>query len=220
MKNIIALLKEQNAERMNKAIERLTNCEYKEEALKNYSTATRWNQYQAGKIDREKAVEYATKRITREYTKSLDKDLEKIATAEQAEQPETITINVTWNRNKIWGYNPTAEITITTAHSARTYTGHASGCGYDKESAAVCNALNESPEALKALYSAKEKAIEAGNTSTSNAELIEYGAGYGAIPYYEGGVGMNSIVRVLTKCGLNMKHEHSGKHSNYYFLEA
>lgn len=58
----------------------------------------------------------------------------------------TISIAIEYKRNRTWGWNPTATVTAS-LDGVRTDTtiGMASGCGYDKLSAAVCHAFGENP---------------------------------------------------------------------------
>ena len=58
---------------------------------------------------------------------------------------EHIQINVNWIKSRMWGYCPRAEVWVR-GKDAPTYyaTGTASGCGYDKESAAIDSALSDS----------------------------------------------------------------------------
>lgn len=58
----------------------------------------------------------------------------------------TISINIEYKRNRTWGWNPTATVTaVLDGVRTDTTTGTASGCGYDKLSAAVCYAFRENP---------------------------------------------------------------------------
>lgn len=58
----------------------------------------------------------------------------------------TISINIDYKRNRTWGWNPTATVTASLdGVRTDTTTGTASGCGYDKLSAAVCYAFRENP---------------------------------------------------------------------------
>lgn len=59
-------------------------------------------------------------------------------------------ITVAWKRSSVWGACPTAEATATlyegnVPRRRDTGMGHASGCGYDKRSAAVNKALYDLP---------------------------------------------------------------------------
>lgn len=58
----------------------------------------------------------------------------------------TISINIEYKRNRTWGWNPTATVTASLdGVRTDTTTGTASGCGYDKLSAAACRAFRENP---------------------------------------------------------------------------
>lgn len=58
----------------------------------------------------------------------------------------TISIAVEYKRSRTWGWNPTATVTASLdGVRTDTTTGMASGCGYDKLSAAVCEAFSENP---------------------------------------------------------------------------
>ena len=110
--------------------------------------------------------------------------------------------------------------------NAGTFTGTASGCGYDKESAAIAEALNQCDSVLQLLYTYKENALAAGESDESktascgrsNCSIIGYGAGYGAIPYFEGGVGSSCFWSILKKCGFTVTGHH-GTHSDFYTIE-
>ena len=58
----------------------------------------------------------------------------------------TISIAVEYKRSRTWGRNPTATVTASLdGVRTDTTTGTASGCGYDKLSAAVCGAFSRNP---------------------------------------------------------------------------
>lgn len=198
--------------------------------IRNESTATRWKQYQSGEITREKAVEYATRRRLKEIDRETIKKQDKLLRARDADDIKNVSISIEWKRSTVWGYNPTATATINGIYQ---FTGTASGCGYDKRTAAVGAALNQSIIILKMLYTAKEKALatmpaekieaaKAGYASgcETNADFIHYGAGYGVLPYFEGGVGMTSFRGVFEACGLKCTHSHETKTTDYYYFEV
>lgn len=197
--------------------------------IKNESTATRWKQYQNGEITREKAVEYATRRRLKEIDRETIKKQDKLLRARDAEEIKSVSISVDWKRSNTWGYNPTATVIINGIYE---YRGTASGCGYDKETAAVGTALNQSIIILKMLYTAKEKALASMPPEESeaakkgyiegcetNRAFIHYGAGYGVLPCFEGGVGMTSFRGVFEACGLKCTHTHETKHTDFYYFE-
>ena len=196
--------------------------EKNDNGIKQNSTARRWDQYQHGEITREKAIEYAQRRRFKEIDNETIKKQNKLLQARDAAEIKSVSISVTWKRSATWGYNPTAEIIVNGIYQ---YSGHASGCGYDKRTAAVGGALNQSDIVLKALYTAKEKALKKApasikkNPDASNADLIHYGAGYGVLPYFEGGVGMESFCGVFEACGLKCTHSNSTNYSDYYYFE-
>lgn len=191
--------------------------------LKEHSTETRWKQYQAGTISREKAVELATRRAIKEIEKTAAAKLAKLERVANAPELTFISVSVDWVRSRTWGYNPYVEIRTNTG----TYRGKASGCGYDKESAAIADALNQCDSVLKALYQLKENGLREGKTDESktaccgrsNHDICGYGAGYGAIPYFEGGVGASCFWGILKKCGFTTRGNHSGKHTDFYSVE-
>lgn len=175
--------------------------------LQRYLTANRWAAYQAGKIDRKKAVELATVRAFREIDTQERKKIDQLKTAETAPELQYIYINVEWSKSRTWGAIPHAEIRT----NAGIYTGTAGGCGYDKESAAVAEALNKSPEIMRVLYELKEK-----HPTTPHRDLFGYGSGYGELPYFEGGVGVSCFESILNQCGYTLTACNSGKMWNYY----
>ena len=54
------------------------NKKHSDNGLRRYSTETRWNQYQDGKIDREKAVSFAIKREEKNKEKQIIAKLDKL----------------------------------------------------------------------------------------------------------------------------------------------
>lgn len=202
-----------------------------DEGIKRYSTARRWDQYNAGEISREKAVELAAARMEKQEAKHTGEKLEKLEKAAAAPELIDVTISVEWKRSSVWGYNPAATVTIHTENGWSQYTGSASGCGYDKRTAAIGAALNQSDSIKKMLYRVKEAALANMGAdeiaaqkkgyvfgSESNRNYINYGAGYGVLPYFEGGVGIASFKGVFEKCGYPCRQEHETKHNDYYFF--
>lgn len=201
--------------------------------IKLYSTDTRLNQYTNGLISREKAVEYAKKRAKKELEKSLSKDIAMLDNIASAPTMHGIYIIVEWKQNRTWGNNPHATVNVHTTSSPETYTGKASGCGYDKRSTAVSNALNQSFSALKVLCDKKEKILE-------SMEKLEYlmpfdeffesvnskirntlGAGvsyYNVIPKFEYGVGIKSTLEVFEKLSFETISNELARKSDYYTI--
>lgn len=198
--------------------------------IEKESTPLRWKQYKNGEITRETAVKYAIRRRLKEIDGETIKKQDKLLRAKDADEIKNVSISIEWKRSATWGYNPTATVTVNGIYQ---FTGTASGCGYDKRTAAVGEALNKSIVILKMLYTAKEKAlatmpneeIEAakagyGPECETNANFIHYGAGYGVLPYFEGGVGITSFHGVFEACGMRCTHSHETKTTDYYYFET
>ncbi len=197
--------------------------------LRLYSTPAKWEAYKAGQITREKAVELATVRGLRELDKREKKKLDKIAAAEAAPALSFIDISVEWKKSRTWGAIPS----VTVRTSDGVYYGAASRWGYDKESAAIAEALNQSPAVLKVLYTLKEKGLKRPpaqgralnpfhpqpireDLRSSNSIC---GAGHDILPYFEGGVGSSCFWSILEKCGYSCRHTASGKGFDAYSVE-
>lgn len=194
-----------------------------ERGLKQYSTPKKWEAYQGGTLSREKAVEIAVKRGEKEIDKWHEEQLAKLRTAAAAPDLGFVSVSVEWSKNRTWGANPTA----TARTSGGVFTGYASGCGYDKESAAVAEALNQSPAVMRTLYTAAENAmesgkapVETGNTScVSWRDILGYGSGYSLLPYFEGGVGVSCFWSIFKVCGYDCRSAGSGKMFDAYTVE-
>ena len=120
--------------------------------IKRYSTDTRWNQYQSGIITREKAVEFAIKRMEKKRDNDLILKLDKLIKVTEVPDLLSASVAVEYNKSRTWGYCPSVEVQ---SNNGKT-SGHASGCGYDKESAAVAEAFNKNNSFLKVrLFSRK-----------------------------------------------------------------
>lgn len=190
--------------------------------INHYGTNLTISKYKNGELEEEKAYIKALKRAINENNKYLQEALKKMKIAENAEELTYIKINVDWVRNRTWGRNPKVELWTNCGY----YTGSASGCGYDKESAAVAEALNQSAEVKKAFYTLAEKMLEEvgeiAHTSeyarTSWRNSIGYGSGYSILPYFEGGVGVNCFAYIFEKMGYNWENTGSGKTWDCYHV--
>lgn len=200
---------------------------FEDNTLRYFLTDTRYTQLKNDEISLENAKEYAFKRMKKRYEKKLSSKLEKIEAAENRKVVLSISISVEWKRSYTWGYNPNAEVTIKKVNkdgyfSYDCYHGYASGCGYDKLSTAIANALNNDTDLFGYLCEVKERAIRKGKKPTatwneSNADFIHYGAGYGSLPYFEGGVG-SSLFGVLEKCDFKCVASDRNSKTHDFFL--
>lgn len=131
-----------------------------------------------------------TARFTRENERDRADRLAKLTRAENAEPLENASISVEWKRSAIWGRNPTATV-IANYDANHATEGRASGCGYDKESAAIATAINASPSIMRVLYEHAE-----------NGGSFPYSVyTYAGLPYFDGGCGVSCFRKVFGACG-------------------
>lgn len=206
----VAYIRENN-EQLRKTIEAIK--EGNTSTIKYYLTNLRVGQLENEVITIEEAQTIAIKRAVKKSKESENKKLKFIEEVGQAEEIEAITINVEWAKNRTWGMNPTAY--VFTQYTGRTI-GTASGCGYDKESAAIAEAFNKNKNILKIIYNIKNEALK-NDPNISSRDAIGYGSGYYAIPYFEGGVGTNCFMSIFKNAGYKVNEVH-GKISDTYII--
>jgi hypothetical protein len=157
---------------------------------------------------------YLISREQKKIDKEIVKQRERLTTVSKADNFEGATISVEWKKSRMWGNNPKAEARIEKPDSRCFYeSGSISGCGYDKESTAIAEAINQSNEFLKLLYLAKEN-----DPTAKNGELLGYGSGYGILPRLEGGVGVSCYPRIFEKIGFDFHNSASGKTFDVYTI--
>jgi hypothetical protein len=161
-------------------------------------------------------------------------DLKLIEDAETAPNlPNPLIITIEWTRSRMWGMNPTASTNYGFDGSS------IGGCGYCKHSTATAQALNSCLPIMKALYAAKDAALmlqsnkplivdkdlyahglKAGQVikvqNDINRVYLGYGSGYGIIPRFEGGVGVECHRRICEKLGFKWETVTDTKHVNVY----
>lgn len=186
-----------------------------EHLINYYLTDLRQKQLASGVITKEKAIELATRKATKENQKELKNGLKRIENVENAQEIDNISVVVEWTRNKTWGYNPHA-VTFT-PYVGQTH-GTASGCGYDKESTAIAESFNHNNCILKIIFDMKEKALQ-NDINISSHDAIGYGAGYYSIPYFEGGVGTSCFIRILKDAGFTCSEIHGKSSDGYTFTK-
>lgn len=190
LKKAIAKAEEEQAE---KAYKRAfaEDCE-----LYELLTDNQWEKYKSGTLTREKSLELARKKAAREAKKTADRRRERLTAAEGANRPADGLLVIRWTRNATWGWSPHAELYV----CGETFTGRASGCGYDKASAAMAKALNSCPAIMRALYAKEEERPE----GVTRREWLGYGSGYGVLPAFKGGEGVRTLCDVLSACGFSV----------------
>lgn len=142
-----------------------------------------------------------TKRA-REAERAAKKRFERVHEVEEVEAPASVSISVEWHNSRTWGANPHARVS---AERGATY-GSASGCGYDKLSAAIAGAFNQNPEILKILYDHAEA-----------GEAFPYGVStFAGLPSFAGGCGVSCFYSIFEACGYTFRQIASGKMFDVY----
>lgn len=157
--------------------------------------------------------DYLIKRKTAATQKDIAKKLTHLQEVEKSEDFESIRVSVEWKKSRMWGNNPTAEIRVIFKDGTCNWykSGSIGGCGYDKESTAIAEAINKSNSVLKAFYQFKELL-----PNLKNNDVLGYGSGYGILPRLEGGVGVSCYPRIFEKLGYTWQNAASGKTFDVY----
>jgi hypothetical protein len=138
-------------------------------------------------------------------------NLNAIESAPEWTGPFIITIE--WRPSRMWRSNPRAFTNFGFEGSS------IGGCGYDKRSAATAEALNSDLRIIKLLAAKKEDALAAGDVR-ENREVLGYGSGYGIIPHFEGGVGVESHRGIIEGLGLKWQCVTDTKNTDVYAIIA
>lgn len=149
-----------------------------------------------------KIIEKITNKRKREINREIEKRFARVHEVEEVEAPASVSVVVEWHKSRTWGENPRARVA---AERVATY-GSASGCGYDKESAAIASALNQNPEILKILYDH----AEAGETFPYGVDV------WAGLPSFAGGCGVSCFYSIFEACGYTFRQVASGKMFDVY----
>lgn len=171
------------------------------------------------KFTAEELKAYLIEREQKQVYKDIEVKANDVKTVFGAGKLISVKIQIEWVRSRTWGANPKGEMWVYfenkegNRESAYFQCGGIGGCGYDKTSTATANLLNQSIECLKPLFVKKNKA-----TDKHNHELLGYGAGYGLLPRFEGGVGVNCHKRIFEALGYKFETTASGKNFDAYMI--
>ncbi len=157
---------------------------------------------------------YLLERYKKDKFKSEAKQVEKITTIfNTVNIIDSINISVEWKKSRMWGANPTAYVRVNFkgGECKNFESGSIGGCGYDKESTAISEALNYCNELLKLMYTKKDK-----KTKLNNGDIFGYGSGYGLLPYFNGGVGVSCYYQIFESLGFKFEKVSSGKTFDVY----
>lgn len=150
----------------------------------------------------ENIKEKIQKKRAKEAERDAQKRFDRVHEVEEVEAPASVSIVVEWHKSRTWGMNPRARVS---AERVATY-GSASGCGYDKQSAAIASAFNQNPEILKILYDHAEA-----------GEAFPYGVNtFAGLPSFAGGCGVSCFYQIFEACGYTFRQVASGKMFDVY----
>ena len=183
-----------------------------ESLFRSYLTPRENRQYREGKATMADLLPAVLERVEAKYAREHKGTENRISRACTGPAPETIEVNVQWKRNRTWGMNPHAEVTVRGGGVTEYGSGKASGCGYDKESTAVAEALNQCTMFLNVVLTCARKDEAEGKRT--------YGYYFDASGVFlDGGVGMNTVEAVLERGGLKLTHRLSGKSYDTYIFD-
>lgn len=154
---------------------------------------------------------YLVDRLKNQTIKKIESLQKELVFNESLQEIESLTISVEWKKSQMWGNNPNASTYVPGV--GEVCSGSIGGYGYDKESTAVANVLNQVPQFRKLLFDLKNKRS---NYKKSNREVFGYGAGYGILPSFEGGVGVSCYDRIFNNIGYKFETVSSGKTFDVY----
>lgn len=123
-------------------------------------------------------------------------------------------ISVNWHKSYMWGANPRAEVWAGLAGVRHDYTtGDASGCGYDKESAAVDQALKANP-LMQTLLLWPRLNVKGQYGDKIHGALRKRDYGY-ALRF--DGMGMSELKSLLEQNGFSCTEMHGDAFDGYEF---
>ena len=101
--------------------------------------------------EKTKRVANVTELIRKSLPKWELEELERLERADKAGELWEISIRMDWRKSRTWGNCPRVEAWVRTKDANGDWDndgmrrGYASGCGYDKSSAAICEAIGSAP---------------------------------------------------------------------------
>lgn len=178
-------------------------------------------------------IEQKTKKyIEKKAEKELNQKLEQIRKIEEAEDfNQDLVITIEWKKSRMWGSNPRA-------YTNFGFEGESiGGCGYCKKSTATAQAFNSFEPILKLMYAKKNEELKVFNSNPKkiyknqngsefygrsqhniNYELFSYGSSSNILPYFEGGVGVESHERICEALGLQFSHVTDTNNTDVYII--
>lgn len=142
--------------------------------------------------------------------KEHQRDTARIYAADTSRGIKLAKITVEWKKSRTWGNCPRVSVRVW-SKSGEYYegTGYASGCGYDKESAAINSALNGCAAWDFEVFNNKKKDIYPFHFSDSDA-----------LPLFDfGGCGVSCLRALVDARGLKWSEAH-GRAFDYYEING
>lgn len=128
---------------------------------------------------------------------------------------DAFRVTVEWTRGGTYG--PQVAAVLLGAFTSRTGK-RTSGCGYDKESTAIADVLNQTPEVLHLFFDRLESGLESGEIDSANFResikaVFGYGVGLYSSPdcFFDGGVGTSCYAKNFAAVGWEAEKVASGK---------
>ena len=155
--------------------------------------------------DNEKEL-YIINHIEKESAKKCAETIEKINDILNAADFKKLEIKTDWAKSQTWGANPHAAAWCLSADGWENTHGSASGCGYDKISAAYNTCLREFKSIYKLFYKTLLKKWD-GVSSIERDHPLPYGVHMwrGGLALALNGCGLSSVINALEWCGLKVE---------------
>ncbi len=221
MKNLIKAVETQEKNTLNDFINSINELSSKEQLNKWQYNDLLPRGKKTDSFSFESLKAYLIGRKEKATYKAIERQVKRINCIANAGELLSVKISIEWKASRTWGSNPKAEAWATFINkdgqhdSVYVQSGSIGGCGYDKQSTAVAECLNQINEVLKPLYLIKDANPTNNN---NNHELLGYGSGYGILPSIEGGVGVSCYNSVFNKIGFEFKTVASGKTYDVYTI--
>lgn len=198
-------MKREEKNRLNKLIKELQD-ESAKRCAQDLATLSK-PYYYKGRFNSLKPAQKREK-IREYYKNEKEQTKAKILKLLELEPLQSFRASVEWSRSRVWGYNPFASVWVN--NGGENYgTGRASGCGYDKLSAAICYATNNSNTKNIIIAELIRSHIKSG-------EPFPYGIyKSNKIYLHFDGCGVSTLLNILKYCGLTHQDHHETKTSDY-----
>ena len=101
--------------------------------------------------EKARRIANSTEHLKKDLPKWKRQELERLERADRAGELWEISIRMDWRKSRTWGNCPRVEAGVRTKDRNGNWDndgmrkGYASGCGYDKSSAAICEAIGSAP---------------------------------------------------------------------------